>query len=331
MSATNGGADWGRMFADLQDAYRGPDGRRPSYTAVFNSHLDALIAEKVAVPLEWRLLAWIWRKSWGNNSECAVDKIGGKALGQNDAAEAFGVRKQRISECVAILRELNFLLCNHRYELYPVVDPTTQKRIKGEPESGAQRTHRPFFAFLEDWKVRSTADFEAFESARAEYERVREVRWQAYQEWRRGRTPGGASLYTTSPTVPTEESSSSSAVEVTVSEQPKAEEEEERPYDQFKQLYPPDHFNEAEAKPSFEGLKPEDKRRCLERLNQYLACERWKEDEGRWIPLASNWLTKWDADPPPVIRKKAAASASGSSIFQEMARELIEERKRGGS
>ena len=192
MSASNGVTEWGRMFADLQDKHA-KDGKRPSYTAVFNDHLDALIAES-EVPLEWRFLAWVWRKSWGHNSDCAVDRIGGKALGQNDAAEAFGVRKQRISECVSILHLLNFLLCDQGHKLYPVVDPTQQKRRESEKMSGRVRT---FDLFLEEWKVRSAADFQALESARGEVEKLRKVQFAAYQEWRRGRTSSGASLYTT--------------------------------------------------------------------------------------------------------------------------------------
>lgn len=83
----------------------------------------------------------------------------------------------------------------------------------------------------------------------------------------------------------------------------KAEEEDRSLYQKFKAQYPAAHFDEAKAKPFFEGKTPKEQTRILQRLRIYLSCERWKDEDGRWIPLASNWLKTCDTDPPPSLKK----------------------------
>jgi hypothetical protein len=116
--------------------------------------------------------------------------------------------------------------------------------------------------------------------------------------------------------------------------------EEEPPpttYQTLKSLYPNDHFDEAKTKPTFEGLKPAEKRRCIERLQQYLSCERWQADGGRWIPLASNWIKAYDTDPPPALKKKAAGIGGTDEEIEEFYRcqretvERVNERRGGRS
>jgi DNA-binding transcriptional ArsR family regulator len=85
-------------------------------------------------------------------------------------------------------------------------------------------------------------------------------------------------------------------------------EEEERPiYATFKRLYPSQRYDEGKARSLFEGLPHAERVRVIERLRLYLVCPRWLvslgEDNGRFIPFASNWLKSYDADPPPVFTK----------------------------
>jgi hypothetical protein len=118
--------------------------------------------------------------------------------------------------------------------------------------------------------------------------------------------PSSSAFPVTSPVVETEEP------------EHKAEEEEGVPYQTFKALYPPAHFDEGKTKPVFEALNREGKRRCLERLKQYLICDRWLSDHGRWIPLASNWIKAYDADPPPALKRHSAAGGD-DDFFRRLA------------
>jgi len=119
------------------------------------------------------------------------------------------------------------------------------------------------------------------------------------------------------------EPSSSSAFSTVVESEPPEEkaEEEDCSYQSFKSQYPPDRFDEPKTKPLFEGLKPAEKRRCIERLQQYVACERWQGDGGHWIPLSSNWIKAYDTDPPPALKRHTAVGADGDEEFFKWQRE----------
>jgi len=123
------------------------------------------------------------------------------------------------------------------------------------------------------------------------------------------------------------EEPSSSAFSTVVEDEPPEEkaEEEDCSYQSFKSQYPPDHFDEAKTKHSYEGLKPAEKRRCLERLKIYLESDRWKADSGRWIPLSSNWIKAYDTDPPPVLKRHTAIGADGDEEFFKWQRESHQE------
>lgn len=118
------------------------------------------------------------------------------------------------------------------------------------------------------------------------------------------------------------ERTSSSAV-VPKGQAAKAEEEDRSLYQKFKAQYPAAHYDEAKAKPSFEGKTPTQQTHVLERLALYLTCERWQDEDGRWIPLASKWLQSYDADPPPVMRvNRHRASGSDERILKLMRGEM---------
>lgn len=295
------------------------------FTKDFNTALEALMNDPVET-IAQRVLAWLKRRSWGNFRLFAANEDGSPAF-QRDCAKDLKIKKQLVSKAVSYWEQRGYLACKGKV-MYPVLSPVPPAlRLPGEE---IVKKSPEWVTFLQLWKVTHSVDFQALEDARSVVKRIRKVILSDYKKSLASETTAAAIKEESSESVERNPLSSSSVVSLPVPER-KAEEEEERPYDQFKKLYPPDHFNEAEAKPSFEGLKPEDKRRCLERLNEYLACERWQSDEGRWIPLASNWLTKWDADPPPVIRKKAAKAASGSGSHEEWAAKMRKKYGSGGS
>jgi hypothetical protein len=125
-----------------------------------------------------------------------------------------------------------------------------------------------------------------------------------------------------------EETPSSSAVSSTG--QKKAEEEEGRElYQQFKASYPEGHFDEPKAKPAFDKLSLADKRICIERVQVYVACKNWNDDNGYWIPLASNWLKTYKLDPPPSL-KRAKAAGAGDNRDSDFHREMVEKYGDGG-
>jgi hypothetical protein len=65
---------------------------------------------------------------------------------------------------------------------------------------------------------------------------------------------------------------------------PTQEEQEHRLYFAFKNMYPSHRFDEGKSKNLFERLSLAD-------------------DNGRFIPFASNWLKSYDTDPPPLFTK----------------------------
>ena len=44
----------------------------------------------------------------------------------------------------------------------------------------------------------------------------------------------------------------------------------------------------------------------------YLTCERWRDEDGRWIPFASKWLESYEADPPPALKKHRSSRQPAS-------------------
>jgi len=87
MSVGTGNSAWSDLFASFHSRHRDPKGKRLTFTVVFNTAIESLMV-KSEVPLEWRVLAFIWRMSWGHSSDFAVDRIGGKQIGQTRCAEA---------------------------------------------------------------------------------------------------------------------------------------------------------------------------------------------------------------------------------------------------
>src|ERR1035438_3168090 len=122
MSGDNSLGDWAQAFASFHDRHRGADGKKLKFTGVFNTHMEAFIMEP-EVPLDWRVLAAIWRYSWGNNSDFAIQKIGGNRIGQQDLADMLVTDKRRISDAVVLLRALNYVKPDTGHLLYPIDNP----------------------------------------------------------------------------------------------------------------------------------------------------------------------------------------------------------------
>lgn len=189
MTATNGnGPDWAATFAEFHRRHRDVDGKKLVFTAIFNAAMDAFIL-CAEVPLVWRVLALIWRYSWGNSSDYCVDQIGGEFLGQKAFAKKLGVDNRRVNDCVALLRDLYFVLPGHGHKLYPVDDPAQAASQTDNSENPKYPVPSGYFAdFCVEWKIRSLADFEDLESAEATVNRIKKSRLEEYRVWRRGRT-----------------------------------------------------------------------------------------------------------------------------------------------
>ena len=203
MSGGTGNTEWAQLFARFLAGHHDATGKRLPSTIVFNRVIESLLANS-EVPFEWRILLFNWRMSWGHNSDFAVDRIGGKQIGQNVCADFFGVDKRRVSDAVVLLRGMGYILPRKGQALYPS-DCLPSANPNAEPVSKVQAP-ADFSAFLEVWKVRAPADFRALASAEAIVKRLRIVRLGQYRKWKRERTNGGHSLYTT----PTTQQGSSS-------------------------------------------------------------------------------------------------------------------------
>ena len=329
MSATaNGGPDWGLAFAEFHARHRDVKGRKLVFTAIFNTSMEAFIACP-EVPLVWRVLAWIWRYAWGNDSDYCVDKIGGSPLGQQACADHFQVDKRRVHDCVALLRGLNFILPANGHKLYPVDDPS--KHPQKDPNTTDVESPDPSGLFkqaCDEWKVRALADFQELESAEATVNRLKIVRLVWCRKWIKARSihalpiKGLTSQQVMEAVQPIDKPiPSSSAVVVVVVQPEKAEEEDSGPpYEQFKEAYPRERFDEPKAKPSFERKTKAEQARILDRLQIYLSCDRWRDDEGKWIPFASKWLESYEADPPPVLKKAPPKQSTKDAVIEEAKR-----------
>jgi len=104
-------------------------------------------------------------------------------------------------------------------------------------------------------------------------------------------------------------------------------------YTTFKSLYPSNRFDEAKAKSSFEAKTKAERQLVIQRLRVYLGSERWvrslAEDNGRWIPFASNWVKAYCADPPPYFQ--ARVNEHGEDLGQMAAMTRVLQRRGAAS
>lgn len=145
----------------------------PALEAVINDPLERIGT---------RVLAWYKRHSWGNFSLYAVNDDGSDAQ-QSNCASDLCVTKQRVCQAISYLEKRGYLYRDGKkvyVSLSPVVGPKPQKVARSAD----------FSAFLEEWKVAHSADFQELEVARAAVERIRKVILSGYRESRRARTNG---------------------------------------------------------------------------------------------------------------------------------------------
>lgn len=72
-------------------------------------------------------------------------------------------------------------------------------------------------------------------------------------------------------------------------------------WETFKSLYPKERLD-WKAKAKFKAMPAAERIHALQQLIRYMQSERWNDQDGRWIPNASNWLETYEVDPPPLIR-----------------------------
>ncbi len=297
-----------------------------------------------------RVYACLELATMGWKQELAVVQIGKekqRPLTPTDIKEQTGLSKQHVRRGLEELENAGLAqrvaddkgaLRNGHIEIYSWAVPREPEKEKGS------RARLPFPAwFPESWEplkplisrfkysliddeVAARGYFKEIAEAARDYQRAEEVAIRALERVCAGRKSASASLsYERTERTLRERTSSSSEVVAVVLAVKAEEEEEPSLYQKFKAQYPADHYDEAKAKPFFDGKQKPEQLRILQRLQVYLVCERWKDEDGRWIPLASNWLPTCDADPPAVVKKKAAA-APAKKGYVESLREEAERR-----
>lgn len=183
MAESNGNGNGnGRQMSPQRAEYEAAT-KELRFSKDFFPALEAIIND----PLETigtRVLAWYKRHSWGNFSLYAVNDDGSDAQ-QTDCASALGVTKQRVCQAVNYNEKRGYLYRDGK-KVYVSISPS----LGPKPSKVARSAD--FSAFLEEWKVAHSADFQELEVARAAVERIRKVILSGYRESRRARTNGGA-------------------------------------------------------------------------------------------------------------------------------------------
>ena len=211
----------------------------------------------------------------------------------------------------------------HRLALVPVPkvadSPEFYKRKGGQ--NGKSPEHQRFLQWA---RVAHSPEFKELEGARSSVKRLNKFLLSEYKKWRNQEAPrtNSARSYKPSETSTNPPPPDGS---ISVGSPPaKAEEDEvhrlsieSSRYARFKDAYPRQRFDEAKAKPIFEGLKPAEQDTVLARLSLFLECERWQQTP-QYIPFASNWLKREEyvSDPPPLL-DIAAVSSSGPVLSRK--------------
>ncbi len=265
--------------------------------------------------------------------ELAVIMDGGKTrpLTPADIRKQTGLVKQNVRRGLAELDDAGLAqrraeddkpLRNGHILIYSWASPRP-----GRTESEGNRARLPFPAWFPDsWEpirtfitrqkisliedeVAARDYIESVAEAARDYQKAEEGLARALEPVRAQPKREAASLYPKKGKILRERTSSSAFSEDQEAkpepqQNPPAKAEEEGSlYQKFKTNYPEGHFDEAKARASFEKKAKAEKVRVLERLQVYLACERWQDDGGKWIPLAGKWLESYDADPPPRLEE----------------------------
>jgi hypothetical protein len=281
--------------------------RELHFTKDFNPALEAIMRDSRASIGE-RVLAWTKRQAWGNFYLYCV-KDNGEPVFQVDCAAELGVDKRRVCGAVKHLVARGYIEMRGTAKLlFPVIRP----HLDGPPRDASEKSAE-YQTFLQDWRVAHSADFSELEVARSTVARIRKVLLSDYKQWRASRTESGAikeeSLRVSEKGVPPPPNDLDAGK--------KAEDDDATsPFRRFKELYPRQRFDEDKAKPFFLGLRADEQRLVLERLERvFLSCPRWvasqEENDGQFIPLASTFLArkKYKYDPPPRMVPAAATGA----------------------
>jgi hypothetical protein len=138
------------------------------FTMDFNSELEGAMGDCSASPRE-RVLAWIKRYAWGNFSEHAVERIGGKPLRQKDCARQLGLGRPEVSRAVAALVR-GGLVKVEQDNLYPVRSPQSLK-FKDSQDCDAGR----WTQFFEEFTKSDPKTAEQYRALEKEFNQVKKV------------------------------------------------------------------------------------------------------------------------------------------------------------
>lgn len=291
---------------------------------------DAVIQDRMATAGE-RVYAWIRRRSWGYYRLYCINEDGTPAF-QRDCAKELGLNKSTVSHTVSYLEGRGYIRTQGKL-MYPVLTPVLldlEGVVKKLEESATfLQSFRHFFA---NWKESHSTEYAELEVARSTIKRIRKVALSDYRRLRRSSTKPGPILIESSeskeerspppPLTPPpvesvheEEEPPPSIVEPPtppVAAEVQAVAAEVIPaspnsWETFKSLYPKERLD-WKAKAKFKAMPAPERIHALRQLIRYMQSERWNDQDGRWIPNASNWLETYEVDPPPLIRIASAAA-----------------------
>jgi hypothetical protein len=277
-----------------------------------------------------RLHIWLGLATMGFQTELATKMEAGKRVpaSPTDACAATRIRREHFRKHFQELAAMGLAECRGstkgRVELYgwAVPRPVDVKKIVPETVTIFDGCPPDLAPLLKRYRINFPPGFVTDSATISELQHLAQVTFEAelslrnYADCLRGRASlnkeesnGKEPMKVTGPPPPPNGSD-------TVGSRPaKADEEdpavlvvESSQYATLKTLYPQQRFDEPTVKPLFESMGVAHQAHVNQRLKVYLNCERWqaslREDNGQYIPLASNWLPKCDAGPPPRLRKK---------------------------
>lgn len=156
------------------------------FTKDFHDSTEAIMHDPIATNGQ-RFMAWLKRRAWGNYRLYAAHDDSKEPATQADCAHELRLDKRIISNLVAYYEKRGYLRREAKL-LYPAIIPKLGLQLE-------KLTRSPHFsAFLEEWKVTRSSEFESLEVARSTVKRIRKVILSDYKRWLALKTNGAPSL-----------------------------------------------------------------------------------------------------------------------------------------
>jgi hypothetical protein len=151
------------------------------FTKDFHSAQEAIMRDRTLTPFD-RVMAWLKRYSWGEQSLWAIGKDGHPRI-QADCAAELGLTKSVVSRTIAFMQARGYVE-NRPKMLWLVIAPVLGPNPPLDEKSPEWTT------FLEDWKVANSSNFAELEVARATVDKIRKIIRSDYKIWKKSQAVG---------------------------------------------------------------------------------------------------------------------------------------------